>query len=72
MKTISVQPEIERLRGKKILCSYGENHEESCWRDLDVGLAKVIALKGGHRIGDRFDPMKGPGPRLLSFFLDKN
>ncbi len=50
-----VPPEIERLRGKKILCIYGENDGESCCRDLDAGLARVIVLKGGHRIGDRFD-----------------
>jgi type IV secretory pathway VirJ component len=54
---LPVLPEIEKLRGQRIVCVAGENDKECCCRDLDAGLAKVILIKGGHLIWRNFGPI---------------
>lgn len=52
---LPVLPEIERLKGKRIVCFYGEEEDGSlCPKLGQEGLARVIVLPGGHRIGSRF------------------
>jgi type IV secretory pathway VirJ component len=57
---LPVIPEIEKLKGEKILCLYGEEDREAVCRRLDPSLAKVIVLKGGHRIGGDYSRLIEP------------
>jgi type IV secretory pathway VirJ component len=52
-----VLPELEKLRGKNILCLYGTQDGETICRKLDPGLAKIIAFHSGHRIGKNYQPI---------------
>lgn len=49
-----VLPELEKLRGKRIVCFYGAEETDSLCPGLDAALAKVVMLRGGHRIGGNF------------------
>jgi type IV secretory pathway VirJ component len=49
-----VLPEVERLRGKPLLCVYGTEEPDTLCKDLDPGLARVVALKGGHHFGGHY------------------
>jgi len=46
-----VQPEIEKLRGKKLLCVYGADEADSVCPRLPPGLAHLDRLPGGHHFG---------------------
>jgi type IV secretory pathway VirJ component len=50
-----VLPEVERLRGRNILAFYGVNEKDTIGPDLAKGLARVVALHGGHRIGANYE-----------------
>ena len=52
-----VLPEVEKLRGLKMLCIFGSNDKDSLCPKLDPGLMKSIELKGGHRIAGNFEPV---------------
>jgi type IV secretory pathway VirJ component len=52
-----VASEIEKLRGKDILCFYGEDDQESLCAESRHDSFKTVMLKGGHRIGGNFDPV---------------
>lgn len=52
-----VLPEMEKLRGKDILCFYGSDDKDAACKALDPGSAKIIAMGGGHRIGRSFTPI---------------
>jgi len=54
---LPVRPEIEKLRGTPILCLYGDQDSDSICPGLDPALARVVLLKGGHRIGGNFSPV---------------
>ena len=43
-------PEVERLRGLRMLCIYGSDEKESGCRGLDSSLAHVVERAGGHRV----------------------
>jgi type IV secretory pathway VirJ component len=58
--SLPVLQEIEKLRGEKILCLYGEDDKEAVCHRLDPGLARVIVLRGGHRIGGNFGQILSP------------
>jgi type IV secretory pathway VirJ component len=58
--SLPVLQEIEKLRGEKILCLYGEDDGEAVCHRLDPGLAQVIVLRGGHRIGGNFSQILAP------------
>lgn len=48
-------PQVEKLRGKQILCFYGaEDHDNAC-SSLPAGLAQTISHPGGHRFGRDFE-----------------
>ena len=52
-----VGPEIEKLRGKKIICFYGTEDSDQLCDKLDQNLAKAIAIPGGHRFGKGYQPI---------------
>jgi type IV secretory pathway VirJ component len=45
---LPIRPEIEKLKGMKILCFCGESEDNSLCRTLDDGLVETIVMKGGH------------------------
>jgi type IV secretory pathway VirJ component len=51
----SVLPEANKLKGMKILCFYGSDDTDAICKDLKPGLAEVIKLEGGHRVGRNFE-----------------
>ena len=54
-EALSVTPEVERLKGKPILCFYGVEDKDTICNRLPSGIAQVIELKGGHRIGRNYE-----------------
>ncbi len=52
-----VRPEVEKLRGRKILCFYATEDDDALCRGLDPNMAKVIAIQGGHRFGKGYQPI---------------
>jgi len=54
---LPVLPEIEKLRGMKIFCFYGETDKGCICNDLAPGLVAAIPMKGGHRIRNHYDPI---------------
>jgi type IV secretory pathway VirJ component len=52
-----VRPEVEKLRGKKIICFYGTEDDDELCRQLDPGIAKAIPIEGGHRFGRGYQPI---------------
>jgi type IV secretory pathway VirJ component len=52
-----VRPELEKLRGRKILCFYGTEDGDALCRQLDQGLVKTIPIPGGHRFGRDYQPI---------------
>ncbi len=68
--SLPVRPEVEKLRGMKILCFYGTEDKEALCPGLEPGLAKSIPLTSGHRFGRGFEPVvdaileaANPGPK---------
>ena len=62
--TLPVRPELERLRGMPILCSYGEQEARSLCREIDPGLAKIQVRPGTHIIGKGYGPIAAEILRL--------
>ena len=50
-KTWPVQPEVEKLRGMKLLCVYGADESDSICPRLPPGLARLDRRPGGHHFG---------------------
>jgi type IV secretory pathway VirJ component len=49
-----VRPEVEKLRGQRILCVYGEKEKESLCRSLDPALAMPVRTKGAHHFAGNY------------------
>lgn len=49
--TLPVLPEVEKLRGKRLLCVYGANESDSLCPELPAGLAHLDPRPGGHHFG---------------------
>ncbi len=49
-----VRPEVEKLRGQRILCVYGEKEKDSLCRSLDPTLATPIRTKGAHHFAGHY------------------
>lgn len=45
---LAVLPELERLRGMRLVCVYGDDEKESACRDADPTLVKRVVRTGGH------------------------
>lgn len=54
--SLPVLPEIEKLRGKEILCAYGRGEKDSFCLHLD-GLAHLLVRPGGHIVGKDYGPV---------------
>ncbi|MBI3951150.1 MAG: virulence factor family protein [Acidobacteria bacterium] len=52
-----VIPEVEKLKGVRLFCFYGEDDEDAICKDLDSKRVKIIPLEGGHRIGRDYEPL---------------
>jgi len=52
-------PEIQRLRGIRLLCVYGADEEDSACRDLPRNLAVEVELPGGHHFGGAYRAVAG-------------
>lgn len=50
-------PELERLRGLRMLCIYGSDEAESGCRGADTSLVQLHERHGGHRVTSDFDPI---------------
>jgi type IV secretory pathway VirJ component len=55
----SVLPEVEKLRGTKVLCFYGSEEADSLCKDLASSLARGVLLKGGHHFDGDSQAMVG-------------
>lgn len=54
-----VLPEVEKLRGTKVLCFYGSEEADSLCRDLAPSLARGVLLKGGHHFDGNYQALAG-------------
>jgi type IV secretory pathway VirJ component len=54
-EALAVIPEVEKLKEKNIVCVYGMEDSDTICNCLPSGTAKVIELKGGHRIGSNYE-----------------
>ena len=52
---IPVRGELERLRGKRVLCFYGVHERHSLCRSLSASLAMSIAEPGSHHFAGNYD-----------------
>ncbi len=52
-----VLPEVERLRGRRILCVYGEEEKRSLCPELDRDLAVSERIPGGHHFGGKYEAL---------------
>ena len=48
---LRVAPEVERLRGKQMLCFFGAEEEDSLCKVLPPGLVRQVVMKDGHHFG---------------------
>jgi len=51
---LPVLPEIERIHATPVLCFYGEKDKDCICPDLPSGVATVLPLRGGHRVGGHY------------------
>lgn len=52
--TYKLLPEVEKLRGRPMLCVYGSKEGDTLCPDLPAGLAEVTRLEGGHHFDGNF------------------
>jgi type IV secretory pathway VirJ component len=57
-----VAPELERLRGQRMICVYGTDEKDSGCRDADSTLITRVQRKGGHHFDGNF---KGLGELIV-------
>jgi type IV secretory pathway VirJ component len=50
-----VLPEVEKLRGKKLLCVYGSGERDSICPEMGRDLAETIRMPGGHHFGGQYE-----------------
>ncbi len=56
---VPVAPELERLRGLRILCVYGREDRDSLCRDVDTTFVSRVERDGGHRITGGYGVVAG-------------
>jgi type IV secretory pathway VirJ component len=54
-KALPILPEVNNLRGMKILCFYGEKEKDTLCRELDRELAQAVSMPGAHHFGGNYD-----------------
>lgn len=50
-----VLPELAKLRGKRLLCAYGAEEQDSLCTSVDPALVEVLRLPGGHHFDGGYD-----------------
>jgi type IV secretory pathway VirJ component len=50
-----VLPEIEKLKGRRMICFYGTEEKESLGKSIDTAIVKSIPIEGGHHFGNKYD-----------------
>ena len=55
--TFKVIPEVQKLKGIKVLCIYGEDESDSGCRLLDKSEATSVEMKGGHHFGGDYQKL---------------
>ena len=55
--SLPVRPEVEKLKGMKMLCFYGTEDKSALCPALEPGLVKSMPLPTGHRFGRDFEPI---------------
>jgi type IV secretory pathway VirJ component len=48
---LPTRPELERIRGIRMLCVYGEDESDSLCPSLDPSIARIGRIAGGHVLG---------------------
>jgi type IV secretory pathway VirJ component len=61
--TRAVRPEMERLRGLRVLCIHGEGDEKGACPEMATSGAEVVELRGGHHF-------RGDYPRLSRLVVE--
>ena len=51
---LPMRPELEKLRGLRILCLYGADETDTLCAGMDPRLAKCVRLPGGHHFGGSY------------------
>jgi type IV secretory pathway VirJ component len=59
----AVRPELEKLRGPRVLCIHGQGDENGACPEMATSGATVVELRGGHHF-------RGDYPRLKQIVLD--
>lgn len=54
---LPVLPELEKLRGLRILCFYGYDDKDTVCNQLEAGLVTSFPIEGGHRFGKKYGPI---------------
>ncbi len=52
-----VEPEIEKLKGIRMLCFAGDEDRDAICGRLDPDLVRPVVIPGGHRIGSHYQPV---------------
>jgi type IV secretory pathway VirJ component len=52
-----VLPELEKVKGPRVLCLHGSQEEGSLCPDCPAGLVEDVPLEGGHRVHRNFRPI---------------
>jgi type IV secretory pathway VirJ component len=55
--SLPVLPEIEKLRGKEVLCAYGIGEKDSFCLQIPEGTAHRLTRPGGHIVGENYRPI---------------
>ena len=50
-----VLPELNKLRGVKVLCIYGQAETDTLSKELDPRVVQVVTVPGGHHFGGRYE-----------------
>ncbi len=56
---VPVRPEIDKLRGTKIICVYGTDDKDTVCTDIDARAAKPIPLSGSHHFDRDYGALAG-------------
>jgi type IV secretory pathway VirJ component len=48
---LPVRPEVEKLKGLRVVCFYGSEEKHSLCDDLDTNFVTAIQMAGGHHLG---------------------
>jgi type IV secretory pathway VirJ component len=52
---LPVRPEIEKLKGLRVVCFYGSEEKNSLCDDLDTNFVTSIQMEGGHHLGGDYE-----------------